>query len=67
MAITSTAVPDPADWAFSPANDYVFDNGLTLGARGATNHASPEEWIRRGPEVMKTVMSVGFNEHGAES
>lgn len=48
IAITSLAVPDPANWAFSPANDYVFDNGLTLGSKGTVNHASPEEWIRRG-------------------
>lgn len=59
IAITSLAVPDPADWAFSPANDFVFDTGLTLGAKGPTNHASPEEWIKRGPDVMRVAMADG--------
>jgi hypothetical protein len=63
LALTSTASPDPADWAFSPANNSVFDSSIRLGTETGHNIAMPEQWIKRGPEVMRAAMVFNLNEH----
>ncbi|KAI0031895.1 Bestrophin, RFP-TM, chloride channel-domain-containing protein, partial [Vararia minispora EC-137] len=48
-AITAVPAPDPANWAFSPLNDAIFD-----GAQGV-----PEEWVARGkPRMMRVLASA---------
>jgi len=65
-AITSSAVPDPADWAFSPSNDHVLDNGDMVGhPSNHANHATPEQWIKKGSEAMKAAMVINIEEHDA--
>jgi len=62
-AITSSAVPDPADWAFSPANNHVLDNGYVVGH--SLNHETPEQWVKKGTDAMKAAMAINVEEHDA--
>lgn len=56
QALTSLPMPDPANWAFSPDNDAVFDsegNAIYL----PEEHASPDEWVRRGEKDIRAALS----------
>jgi len=61
MGITSTAIPNVADWAFNDANDHVFDNGFPYVGENSLSRAraTPREWIKRGPEMMRDAMALG--------
>jgi predicted membrane chloride channel (bestrophin family) len=50
-AITSTAPPDPAVWAFSAENNLVFAANPRTDER-----ASPEEWVQRGYPRMQAAL-----------
>jgi len=52
-AITSTAAPDPALWAFSPENNLVFASNIDNDER-----ITPEEWLERGRLRMQQALTV---------
>ena len=52
-AITSTAAPDPALWAFSPENNLVFASNIDNDER-----ITPEEWLERGRPRMQQALTV---------
>ncbi|TFK68071.1 UPF0187-domain-containing protein [Pluteus cervinus] len=53
-AITSTAAPDPTNWAFSPENNLLFASNAHEDER-----VSPEEWLRRGyPEMQRQLSRI---------
>jgi len=52
-AITATPVPNPANWAFLPANDLVFNTHVP-GAERVT----PETWVSRGLLRMQNVLAA---------
>jgi predicted membrane chloride channel (bestrophin family) len=57
-AVTATPAPDPAIWAFSDVNDYVFaSSNLQPGNSGS--RAPPQEWMRRGFSSMQGALVVG--------
>jgi len=47
-AITSMPVPDPADWAFTSTNDYLFDSGSPV---------APDAWVQRGMSAMRNALT----------
>jgi hypothetical protein len=52
-AITAVPTPDPAQWAFSPANDHVFVHNAEGSQR-----LTPEEWMVRGLAEMQRALAV---------
>jgi len=52
QAITSTAPPDPAAWAFAPENNLIF------AANEKQERVPPEEWVRRGYPRMQAALRV---------
>ena len=63
IAITSLPTPEPADWAFSPLNDFVMDSQGLPSDRNASRiieKATPEEWVRRGTGQMRDVLFRGL-------
>ncbi|KIJ49262.1 hypothetical protein M422DRAFT_28203 [Sphaerobolus stellatus SS14] len=60
IAITSLPTPEPAEWAFSPMNDYIFDSHSLPGDMAASRiieRATPDEWVSRGTVHMTEVLS----------
>ncbi|KAJ7595691.1 Bestrophin, RFP-TM, chloride channel-domain-containing protein [Mycena floridula] len=53
-AITSTAAPDPARWAFSPENDMLFAAELNSSGERVT----PDQWLQRGYHQMQTALAI---------
>ncbi|KAH8827642.1 Bestrophin, RFP-TM, chloride channel-domain-containing protein [Flagelloscypha sp. PMI_526] len=47
IAITSSAPPDPANWAFAPENDCVFSTDYVNDER-----VTPDEWVSKGVAEM---------------
>jgi len=52
QALTSTAPPDPAHWAFAPENDLLFARDVHKDER-----FTPDEWMRRGYNAMQSALS----------
>ncbi|ESK91588.1 UPF0187-domain-containing protein [Moniliophthora roreri MCA 2997] len=52
-AITSTAAPDPARWAFVPENDLLFARNYHTDER-----LSPQDWMARGYVQMQSALHV---------
>ncbi|KAK7457089.1 hypothetical protein VKT23_010390 [Stygiomarasmius scandens] len=52
QALTSTAPPDPAHWAFAPENDLLFARDVHKDER-----LTPDEWMRRGYNAMQGALS----------
>ncbi|KAF9017082.1 UPF0187-domain-containing protein [Hymenopellis radicata] len=52
-AITSTAPPDPARWAFAQENDLLFAGNYANDER-----VTPEEWMKRGYGSMQVAASL---------
>lgn len=51
-AVTSIPPPDPAVWAFTPENDYLFasaNNPIRL---------SPKEWVSKGPHAIWSALDT---------
>ncbi|EEB97189.1 hypothetical protein MPER_03542 [Moniliophthora perniciosa FA553] len=52
-AITSTAAPDPARWAFVPENDLLFARNYHTDER-----LTPQVWMTRGYVQMQSALHV---------
>ncbi|THU99022.1 UPF0187-domain-containing protein [Dendrothele bispora CBS 962.96] len=52
QALTSTAPPDPARWAFAPENDLLFARDGDRDER-----LTPDEWMKRGYASMQSALS----------
>lgn len=66
MALTSLPTPEPADWAFSPYNDVIFDPHNLPGDHVSKNTSKvfervpPDEWIVRGSGAIKEALGRGL-------
>lgn len=63
MAITSLPTPEPAEWAFSPLNDVVFDAHNLPSDKSASKvveRMTPDEWVSRGPGPIRDALSRGL-------
>ncbi|OAX42857.1 UPF0187-domain-containing protein [Rhizopogon vinicolor AM-OR11-026] len=57
-ALTATPTPDPADWAFSPRNNFL---GTLSG--GTAQNETPTDWLRKGKaEILKALQGAGSKE-----
>ncbi|KAF5364958.1 hypothetical protein D9758_008138 [Tetrapyrgos nigripes] len=52
QALTSTAPPDPARWAFAPENDLLFARDFQRDER-----VTPDEWLKRGYHSMQGTLA----------
>lgn len=59
LALTAFPPPEPSDWVFDARNDCLFMNGSGhIDEYGQPLEAvPPTEWVRRGPEVIKTALA----------
>ncbi|KAA1472691.1 UPF0187-domain-containing protein [Dentipellis sp. KUC8613] len=51
-AITATPAPNPADWAFSPVNNLLFN-----AHREGAERVAPEEWVKRGHATLLSALA----------
>lgn len=58
-ALTSLAMPDPLNWAFSAENDAVFDNdgNAIYVSTNDPDVASPNQWVQRGEKDIRAALA----------